>query len=214
MAKMINLHKGHTIYHQGFPAEGIFILSRGSMKLTTVNEAGIERISAFVMCGELFGVDCLSSALIRCQSAVAREGSQALFVSTAQFSKALHTNPEMLWKFALMLNDMVLRAARDKLAITGSRIQVRIESVLLDLAGRANLAISGSRVHERIESVFLDLTEKSKYSPIAWRPAFATVTQRELGELLGVSEETICRELKAMRPVAKAQLSKVRSRAS
>jgi hypothetical protein len=73
---------------------------------------------------------------------------------------------------------------------------------------------SGSRIQVRIESVLLDLTKNSKYSPIAWKPAFATVTQRELGESLGVSEETICRELKAMRPVVKAQLIKVGSRAS
>jgi CRP-like cAMP-binding protein len=199
-ARTVNFRKGNTLYHQGFPAEGIFLLSQGSMKLTTVSEAGIERISAFVMCGELFGVDCLLAQPIRCQSAVARECSQALFVSTAQFHKALHTKPELLWKFALMLNDMVLRAAQDKLSITGSRIQARIESVLLDLAGRAKLAISGSPVHERIESVLLDLTGKAKGSAIAWKPAFATLTQRELAELLGVPEETICRELRAMKP--------------
>jgi CRP-like cAMP-binding protein len=111
--------------------------------------------------------------------------------------------PDLLWKFALMLNHMVLRAAQDKLAITGSRVQARIESVLLELAGRAKLASTGSRVHERIESVLLDLTEKAKESAIAWKPAFATLTQRELAELLGVPEETISRQLRAMRPSTK-----------
>jgi len=198
-ARTVSFRKGNTLYHQGFPAEGIFLLSQGSMKLTTVSEAGIERISAFVMCGELFGVDCLLAQPIRCQSAVARERSQALFVSTAQFHKALHTKPDLLWKFALMLNNMLLRATQDKLSITGSRIQARIESVLIDLAGRSKLALSGSPVHRRLESVLLDLTEKAKGSAIAWKPAFATVTQRELGELLGVPEETISREIRGMK---------------
>jgi len=54
-----------------------------------------------------------------------------------------------------------------------------------------------------VERVLLDLTEKAKDSAIAWKPAFATVTQRELGELLGVPEETICRELRAMEPSRK-----------
>jgi CRP-like cAMP-binding protein len=206
-ARTVNFRKGSTLYHQGFPAEGIFLLSQGSMKLTTVSEAGIERISAFVMCGELFGVDCLSAQPIRCQSAVARERSQTLFISTAQFHKALHTQPDLLWKFALMLNNMVLRAAQDKLAITGSRVHERIASVLLDLAARTRLAITGSPVHERLESVVLDVTEKAKDSPIAWKPAFAPVTQRELAELLGVPEETICREIRAMRPSTKRALA-------
>jgi CRP-like cAMP-binding protein len=150
--------------------------------LTTVSETGTERIAAFVICGELFGLDCLFPEPVRYLSAVARETSQAAFVSTAQFHKALHAKPDLLWNVSLMLNDMFHRANRDK------------------------LAISGSRVRERIESVLLDLAQRAKQFEVAGKPAFVRLTQRELAETLGVPEETVCRELRATRNGKKTEL--------
>lgn len=181
-ARVVNFRKGSVIYRQGFPAEGVFLLCRGSTKLTTVSETGTERIAAFVICGELFGLDCLFPEPVRYLSAVARENSQAAFVSTAQFHRALHAKPDLLWNVSLMLNDMFHRANRDK------------------------LAISGSRVRERIESVLLDLAQRAKQFEVAGKPAFVSLTQRELAETLGVPEETICREMRSMRTGEKNKL--------
>jgi CRP-like cAMP-binding protein len=185
-AKVVNFRKGVTIYRQGFPAEGIFLLCRGSIKLTTVSNAGMERIAAFVICGELFGLDCLLPERIRCFTAVARENSQGAFLSAVQFHQAVHANSGLLWNVSLMLNDMVHRANLDK------------------------LAISGLRVRERIESVLRDLAERAEQFAVAGKPLFMKPSQREMGEMLGVPEETISRELRAMRDANKAEVLDVR----
>ncbi len=174
-AKVVNFRKGNVIYREGFPAEGVFLVCRGSIKLTTVGESGAERIASFAICGELFGLDCMFPEPVRYFSAVAREPAQAAFLSTAHFHKALHSRPELLWKVSLMINEMFHRADRDKLAISGSRVRKRIESVLIDLGQRA------------------------KHSEGAGKPAFARLSQRELAETLGVPEETVCRELRAIK---------------
>jgi CRP-like cAMP-binding protein len=185
-AKIVNFRKGTTIYRQGFTAEGIFLLCRGSIKLTTIDNAGAERIAAFVICGELFGMDCLFQECVRCFTAVARENSQGAFLSTLQFHKALHAKPELLWNVSLMLNDMFHRASLDK------------------------LAISGLRVRERIESVLRDLAERAKQFVVVGKPTFAKLSQREMAGMLGVPEETISRELRAMRDARKAEVLDVR----
>lgn len=180
-ARVVNFRKGAVIYRQGFPAEGIFLLSRGSVKLIATTEAGTERIIGFVTCGELFGLDGLLAQPVRCMSAVARENSQSAFVSSVAFKKALHLNPDLLWNVMLMLNDLLHRANHEK------------------------LTISGARVRDRIESVLLDLSQRLQQCQTASKPIFAELKQRELAELLGVPEETICRELRKMRGEQKSQ---------
>jgi CRP/FNR family transcriptional regulator, cyclic AMP receptor protein len=173
-ARVVNCRTGAAIYRQGFPAEGVFLLCRGSVKLTAVSEAGTERILEFVTCGELFGLECLLPEAVRSMSAVARENCQGAFINKAQFQKALKSNLDLLWNVTIMLNNMLHRSNQEK------------------------LAISGSRVRERMEKVLEDLAQRLTHSEAEGKPSFAPLKQRELAELLGVPEETICRELRSL----------------
>lgn len=181
-AKLIGFRKGSLIYRKDFPAEGVFLLCGGSVKLTATSEAGTERIAGFVTCGELFGLDALLHQPFRCTSAIAREASQGAFISSMAFKHALHTNTELLWTVALMLNDLLHRANNEKLMISGAHVRERIKNVLSDLAQRL----------KQFESV--------------GKPTFAALKQRELAELLGVPEETVCRELRRIRYEDKNEL--------
>ena len=185
---MVNCRTGAAIYRQGFPAEGIFLLCRGSVKLTAVSEAGTERILEFVTCGELFGLECLLPEPVRSMSAVARENCQGAFIDKTQFQKALESNLELLWNVTMMLNDMLHRSNQEK------------------------LAISGARVRERIEKVLDDLAQRLTHSEAAGKPTFAPLKQRELAELLGVPEETICRELRTLGDRKRLDLIRVAAR--
>jgi len=187
-ARVVNCRTGAAIYRQGFPAEGIFLLCRGSVKLTAVSEAGTERILEFVTCGELFGLECLLPEPVRSMSAVARENCQGAFIDKTQFQKALESNLELLWNVTMMLNDMLHRSNQEK------------------------LAISGARVRERIEKVLDDLAQRLTHSEAAGKPTFAPLKQRELAELLGVPEETICRELRTLGDRKRLDLIRVAAR--
>ena len=192
-ARVMNLRKAQIIYREAFPAEGVFLLCRGSIKLTRVSESGGQRIVDFVTCGELFGLDALLPDRIRCQTAEARENSQVAFIRHDEFRNTLRATPDLLWHVMLMLNDMVHRANQGKLAISGSRVRGRIEQVLSDLEERLR-QLEGAR------------------KPVV----FAKLRQRELAELLGVPEETICRELRSLQSSGQRELlsgsAKVRPR--
>ncbi len=180
-ARLVNFRKESLVYSEGFPAEGIFLLCRGSIKFVATTITGTERIAGFATCGELFGLDALLPAPVRCISAVARENSQGAFITTAVFKKALQSNPDLLWNVTLMLNELVHRANYEK------------------------LTISGARVRDRIAGVLLEISERLKQNQTAGKPTFAKLKQRELAELLGVPEETICRELRKMRAEERSQ---------
>lgn len=184
-ARMVAFRKGSLIYREGFPAEGVFLLCRGSVKLITTTDSGLERITDFVTCGELFGLDALLPKPSRCISAVARENSQGAFIPTAAFKKALQSNPTLLWNVTLMLNELFHRSNYEK------------------------LKISGARVRDRIANVLFEVSERLKQSQAAGKPTFARLKQRELAELLGVPEETICRELRKMRAEKTGELMSI-----
>ena len=187
-AKIVAFRKGNLIYREGFPAEGIFLLCRGSVKLITTTNTGFERIADFVTCGELFGLDALLPDPVRCISAVARENSQGAFIPTAVFKEALQVNRALLWNVTLMLNELLHRANYEK------------------------LRISGARVRDRISNVLFELSERLKQFQAAGKPTFSKIKQRELAELLGVPEETICRELRKMRTAKSSHSSAASSK--
>jgi CRP/FNR family transcriptional regulator, cyclic AMP receptor protein len=186
---MVAFRKGSLIYREGLPAEGVFLLCRGSVKLIATADSGVERITDFVTCGQLFGLDALLPDPIRCISAVARENSQGAFIPSTMFKKTLQLNPDLLWHVTLMLNELLHRANYEK------------------------LRISGGRVRDRIANVLCEVSERLKQSQAAGKPTFAKLKQRELAELLGVPEETICRELRKMRVEKTGQLVSIQRNA-
>ncbi len=171
--RVLKFRPGETVYHDGLLAGGIFLLLRGSVKLTTVTDSGTARIIELVTAGELFGLDSLAVRPTRVSTAVARENSETAFLATPDFRKLLHERHDLLWRLSLMVNEMLHRSYRHQLSISGLRVRERIQSVLIDLSGR----LSG-----------LD-TQK---------PGFARLKQRELAEIIGVPEETVCREMREL----------------
>lgn len=180
-ARVVSFAKGRLVYRQGSVARGVCLLCQGSLKLTVTTENGGERITGLVTCGELFGLDALLSDPVRWTSAIAREDSQAILIEKVVFKKSIQQNSDLAWNVMLALNELLHRANYEKLMVSGARVRDRILHVLMDLADRL------------------------KKSQIAGKPRFLLLKQRELAELLGVPEETICRELRKVRAEQGAQ---------
>ena len=173
--RVLKFRPGETVYHDGLLAGGIFLVLKGSIKLTIVTNSGTARIIELVTAGELFGLDSLAVPPTHVSTAVARENSETVFVATADFRKLLHEHQDLLWRLSLMVNEMLHRSYRHQLSISGLRVRERIESVLLDLSNR--------------------LTRLGT----AQKPGFAKLKQRELAEMIGVPEETVCRGMRELK---------------
>jgi CRP-like cAMP-binding protein len=61
--------KNHTIFLQGEPADAIFYIQKGKIKLTVVSKQGKEAVVALLGAGDFFGEGCLAGQPLRMASA-------------------------------------------------------------------------------------------------------------------------------------------------
>src|SRR6185437_9563950 len=59
---LLALKKKHTLFSQGDPADCIFFVQDGRLKLTVVSKSGKEAMIALLGPGDFIGEDCVSAA--------------------------------------------------------------------------------------------------------------------------------------------------------
>ncbi len=160
----IQLPRNTTIYHEGLPADGVYVLCCGTVKLLTVSDGGMRRIAGLLSRGEMFGLDSLLPGRQRVFTAMTRERCELCFIDRDRFVRLLRSTPDFLWRLTNTLNLSLHKAQRLKLSISGDRVRNRLYTALVECNNR-------------------DLHLK----------------QIELAEIVGVSPETVNRELHKMR---------------
>ena len=68
---VIECGEGRNVFRQGQPADSLFYLRRGKVKLTVISQQGKEAIVAILGAGEFFGEGCLAGQPLRMATAVA-----------------------------------------------------------------------------------------------------------------------------------------------
>src|SRR5256886_12549556 len=63
--------KKHTIFVQGSPADAVFYLEKGKVKLTVLSTRGKEAVVAVLGSGDFFGEGCLAGQPLRMATATA-----------------------------------------------------------------------------------------------------------------------------------------------
>ena len=69
-----------SIFRQGDPADGVFYIQKGKVKLTVVSEQGKEGVIAILDVGDFFGEGCLAGQPLHMASAVAMADSMIVKV--------------------------------------------------------------------------------------------------------------------------------------
>jgi CRP/FNR family transcriptional regulator, cyclic AMP receptor protein len=67
-------HKDAIVFSQGDPADAVFYLQRGKVKLTVVSEQGKEAVVAMLGTNDFFGEGCLAGQAQRIASSFCRAG--------------------------------------------------------------------------------------------------------------------------------------------
>ena len=68
---VIKCRMGRNVFQQGQPADSLFYIRRGKVKLTVSSQQGKEAIVAILDAGEFFGEGCLAGQPLRMATAVA-----------------------------------------------------------------------------------------------------------------------------------------------
>src|SRR5918992_1335337 len=79
--RVLEFPRNAVIYTQGEPANSVFYVQRGHVKLSVVSTAGKEAVVGMLTLGDFFGEGCLAGQRVRMGTATARSATTVVTVS-------------------------------------------------------------------------------------------------------------------------------------
>ncbi len=125
---------GRTVFAQGGPADAVFYLQRGKIKLSLLSPRGKEAVIAILGASDFFGEGCLAGQTVRMASATAMAPSTLMRIEKGAMIRALHDRPELSEKFIAHLLSRNIRIEEDLTDQLFNSSEKRLARVLLLLA--------------------------------------------------------------------------------
>jgi CRP-like cAMP-binding protein len=162
--------RGATVFAKGDAGNSLFAVASGSVKMSISSVEGRNAILNIVGKGEIFGEIALLDGGPRTTDATAHSNCELVVLDRRDFMPFLRQQPSLAMKFIELLCTRLRWSSE------------QIEHVILqDLPGR-------------LASVLIGLADRRPPTP-AGRPI--AITQQEIGEMVGMSRESINKQLRA-----------------
>lgn len=175
MTRLLEVKRGQRIYTHGDPADQVFLLKAGLVKIARLGPRRQETILAFLHPGDLFGELAIVDDAPRDHIAEAHEDTVICVLS----------------------RDLVIRMAQDTPAlgyhitkVMGQRVR-RLETRLSELLGKSAAA--------RVARTLLDLAESDGIHDDAGVLVPIRLSQADIGNLVGLTRETVNAVLREFR---------------
>jgi len=123
-----------VIFSQGDPADAVFYVQKGRVKLTVVSKQGKEAIVALLGADEFFGEGCLAGQPLRMSTATATDDATILRLRKKAMVRLLHTDPRFSELFTTYLLSRNIRFEEDLVDQLFNSSEKRLARVLLLLA--------------------------------------------------------------------------------
>ncbi|MCX7363665.1 MAG: Crp/Fnr family transcriptional regulator [Alphaproteobacteria bacterium] len=85
--------KNSVVFQQSSPADAVFYIQAGRIKITVASNQGKEAVIAILGAGEFFGEGCLIGQPLRLSTAKAMVESEVMRVGKAEMVRVLHAEP-------------------------------------------------------------------------------------------------------------------------
>jgi len=131
---ILRCRKNKAIFSQGDPADAIFYVQKGRVKLTVISKRGKEAVVGILAAGDFFGEGCLAGQPVRMSTARALGECSILCLEKASIIRLLHEEPvfaELFLKYLLTRNIRIEEDLVDQLFNSSEK---RLARVLLLLA--------------------------------------------------------------------------------
>jgi CRP/FNR family transcriptional regulator, cyclic AMP receptor protein len=122
------------IYKQGDPADAVFYMESGKVKLTVVSGSGKGAVIAIMEPGSFFGEGCLAGQPLRMATATAMERVTAIRVQKKTMLRLLHEKPAFAESFTSHLLLRNIRIEEDLVDQLFNSSEKRLARILLLLA--------------------------------------------------------------------------------
>jgi CRP/FNR family transcriptional regulator, cyclic AMP receptor protein len=153
------------VFSQGGPADSIFYIQEGKVKLTVLSEQAKEAIVAILGTGDFCGEGCLAGQPRRMATAAAMEESAIMRLEKAAMIRLLHDEPEFSERF---MSHLLAR-------------NIRVEADLID-----QLFNSSEKRLARLLLILAKFGKEGKPEPV-----IAKISQETLAEMIGTTRSRV-----------------------
>jgi CRP-like cAMP-binding protein len=133
-AKIVKFDKDQSIFTQGDPADSVFYIQDGKVKITVLSEQGKEAVIAILGVGDFCGEGCLGGQTVRIASCVAMTGGVAVSLAKMSVIRMVHDNTEFAELFTGHLLARNIRVEADLVDQLFNSSEKRLARLLLILA--------------------------------------------------------------------------------
>ncbi len=163
--------KGAVLFVQGQPPRGVYVLCAGRVKLTVCSQDGRSLITRISKPGEVLGLSATLSGKPYYLTAETLIPSEVNFIKCNDFLRFLHEHGDACVRVAQQLAQN-FQTATEQISLLGlsSSVSERLAKFLLSLEAREGQADGGLRLK-------------------------LTYTHEEIGQMIGISRETVTRLL-------------------
>jgi CRP-like cAMP-binding protein len=123
-----------VIFSQGDPADAIFYIQTGKVKLSVVSKQGKEAVIALLGVGDFFGEGCLAGQSVRMGAAISISPCSIMKLAKSVVIRALHEQPSFSEVFVAHLLSRSIRIEEDLVDQLFNSSEKRLARVLLMLA--------------------------------------------------------------------------------
>ena len=126
--------KDQTLFSQGSPADAVFYIRRGKVKITVVSEQGKEAVVAIQGPDEFCGEGCLTGQARRLATAVAMTECEIMRLEKPAMIRVIHDEPAFSEMFVAHLLTRTIRVEEDLVDQLFNSAEKRLARALLLLA--------------------------------------------------------------------------------
>jgi CRP/FNR family cyclic AMP-dependent transcriptional regulator len=131
---IVPFQKKQTIFAQGSPADAVFYIQQGKVKLTVVSNKGKEATLGILSDGDFFGEGCLAGQALRMAAATAMTDCDLLRIDKKAMMEVLHREHALSDMFVAYLLTRNIRYEEDLVDQLFNSSEKRLARILLLLA--------------------------------------------------------------------------------
>jgi CRP-like cAMP-binding protein len=181
MMRKTKRQRGEWVFVDGDPADSIYFLQRGRMKITALSEDGHEVVHEIVGAGEFFGATSAILGIPRTNSAQALEASLVYEIRQKDIESLLAAYPALSLQLLKSVGLRLKKAEAQLLNVICNDVSTRVRQALIDLMD----AESGTQTDQ---------------------PVKIKITQQDLANLIGASRQKTWAALKELEDSSVLQL--------
>ena len=131
---IVQYRKNNAVFSQGDPADAIFYIQRGKVKITVVSKNGKEAVLTILGINDFLGEGCLTGQPVRLATATALSECSMIRISKKTMVRVLREEPTLSEVFTAHLLSRIIRVEEDLVDQLFNSSEKRLARVLLLLA--------------------------------------------------------------------------------